>query len=67
MAGYTHQVNFEKVFTSGILQGKRYHDYVRFCDEGTARAFMACEGEVVAPRAGNGAYRIEDPILSTLE
>ena len=41
---YTHQVNFDKVFTTGVLEGKRYtNDYLRFCDKSAAKEFMAKE------------------------
>lgn len=64
---YRYQVNFEKVFTAGILKGRRYHDYLRFTDWHSADAFAKREGEVFAPCAGNDAYRMECPILTALE
>ena len=64
-----YQVNFEKVFTTGILKGRRYHDFLRFADRNSAREFMKkCDGVTeVTPYFGASRYIREYPILSTLE
>jgi hypothetical protein len=65
---YTHQVNFEKVFTSGTLTGRRYHAYLRFCTLVSAQQFAARAGEIFQACDGSGwRYRMEAPIISTLE
>ncbi len=66
---YTHQVNFSKRFVDGILKGRLYHDYLRFCDKKTAQDFKKkCESDFVfAPSAGNASYTVEDVTISELE
>lgn len=66
---YRYQVNFSKRFTTGILRGRLYHDYLRFTDWKTADAFRTlCEsGHEFEPVAGNAAYRVEDVTLSAIE
>jgi hypothetical protein len=67
---YRYQVNFEKVFVSGILKGRRYtNDYLRFCDWQSANKFVeSCNGtDIVNQCAGSGAYVKEYPILSAIE
>lgn len=64
---YKYQVNYEKVFVSGILKGRRYHDYLRFVDWKSADAFAKREGEIFHACAGSSDYRMEYPILSAIE
>lgn len=68
MSTYTHQVNFEKVFVSGNLTGRRYANaYIRFCTLEDAQAFAAKEGQVMPACAGNDSYRVEYPVITELE
>ena len=64
---YKYQVNYEKVFTSGILKGRRYHDWLRFTDWQSADAFVKRDGEIFKCCSGAGDYRMESPILTALE
>lgn len=66
---YKYQVNYSKRFVSGILQGKLYHDHLRFCDWQSADTFrQRCEsGELFEPCAGNSAYSTEDVSLFAIE
>ena len=64
---YKFQVNYEKVFVTGMLAGKRYHDWLRFVDWKSADAFAKREGEVFKSCCGTGDYRMEAPILSAIE
>ena len=66
---YKYQANFSKRFTSGPFAGKLYHDYLRFTDWASADEFrVKCEsGHEFAPCAGNGAYKVEDVLLTAIE
>lgn len=66
---YRYQVNFEKVFTSGPLKGRRYtNDYLRFCDWHSADAFAkSCDGRTEVKALDGMNYTKEAPILSALE
>lgn len=68
---YTHQVNYEKVFRSGVLAGRRYPcNYIRFCSKPDAQAFAAkCDGKQVFTACdGSGwQYVTESAIISELE
>jgi hypothetical protein len=67
---YRYQVNFDKVFTSGVLKGRRYtNSYLRFVDWKSADSFAReCDGKtVVSCCAGTGDYIREDAILSAIE
>ena len=64
---YTHQVNYEKVFTSGMLKGIRYtNSYLKFCSLSDAEAFAVKDGEVLECASGTGNYRMEYPIITDL-
>jgi hypothetical protein len=63
---YKYQVNFEKVFVSGALIGKRYHDHIRFTDWKSADAYAKREGEVFKAYGGMD-YRMECPQVIALE
>ena len=66
---YRYQVNFDKVFTAGNLEGLRYtRDYLRFTDWHSADAFaQTCDGKtVINPCVGNSAYVMECPILTAI-
>jgi hypothetical protein len=69
--GYTHQVNYEKVFTSGALAGRRYScNYIRFCSKADAQAFAAkCDGQQVFTACdGSGwQYVAEAALISEVE
>jgi len=69
MSLYRYQVNFEKVFTSGALMGRRYtNDYIRFTDWKSADAFAkSCDGKTEVQAYGGMNYIKECPILSALE
>jgi hypothetical protein len=66
---YTHQVNYSKRFVTGLLEGKLYHDHLRFCSATDATNFTlhAKLGTVFAPCAGNGAYTIDDVSIIDLQ
>ena len=67
---YLYQVNFEKVFTDGILKGRRYTNaHLRFTSWHDAEKFrLACDGKTeVKECAGGGTYVRECPILTALE
>lgn len=64
---YKYQVNFEKVFVSGILKGRRYHDYLRFCSHADAKHFAMRDGLIITPCCGTGDYRQEYSIITKLE
>ena len=66
---YKYQVNYSKRFIDGVLQGRLYHDYLRFADWHSADEFLKlCEsGHVFAPCAGVSAYKAEDVILTAIE
>ena len=63
---YTHQVNYSKRFTSGILAGRLYHDHLRFCSLEDAKAFAAREGETIRYYGYSGSYAIEDTMVIDL-
>lgn len=71
MDQYKYQVNFEKVFLSGILKGRRYTNaYLRFPDIASASAFASeCDGKTVAKASDgtNASYVREYPIITELE
>ena len=66
---YKYQVNFSKRFTGGVLQGRLYHDHLRFADWRSADKFRElCEsGHEFAPCAGNASYIVEDVSLFAIE
>lgn len=65
---YTHQVNYEQVFVSGMLEGKRYtNGYIRFCSLEDAKAFADKEGEILECCNGTGSYRLEYPQIINLK
>lgn len=66
---YTHQVNYSKRFTDGVLKGKLYHDYLRFTSYEDAKTFKKlCElGHEFSPCAGNSAYIADDVTITKLE
>lgn len=67
---YKFQVNFEKVFVSGLLKGHRYTgEYIRFTDRQSAERFAEWSDGKTAYRAvgGVGEYVRENPIISELE
>ena len=63
---YKYQVSFEKVFTSGPLIGRTYHDYLRFTDWKSADAYAKRAGEVFKAYGGMD-YRMECPQVIALE
>ncbi len=69
MTSYRYQVNYSKRFTSGVLQGRLYHTYLRFASWRDADAFrqLVESGHVFQPCAGDGSYRCEDATISALE
>lgn len=66
---YTHQVSYSKRIQSGILAGRLYHTYLRFCDLQTAKAFVAdCEsGRVFNDCVLKDTFTVEDPMIVELE
>lgn len=68
-AGYRYQVNYSKRFTSGILEGRLYHDYLRFADWASADQFVKLieSGHEFAECSGNGSYTADDAILTAIE
>lgn len=64
---YTHQVNFSKRFTTGILAGRLYHDYIRFTCRDDAQSFADREGQTVKACVGSDNYTIEDAMITELD
>ena len=65
---YRYQVNFTKVFVSGLFKGKTYHDYLRFVDWKSADDFAkSCDGKTIVCSLTGSDYFKEDGILSALE
>lgn len=69
MNAYKYQCNYSKRFTSGLLEGKLYHDYLRFATWQDADNFRKlCEsGHEFAPCAGNSGYVVEDVSLFAID
>jgi len=64
---YSHQVNFDKVFVSGVLKGHRYHDHLRFVSLSDAIFFAKRDGLIVSPCCGTDSYRQEDSQIIDLK
>ena len=64
---YTHQVNFEKVFLSGILKGVRCHDRIKFVFLSDAIFFSKRDGLIVTPVCGTSVYRQENSRIIDLK
>lgn len=61
---YTHQVNFEKVYISGVLQGQRIPDFVRCINLEEAEVFSSLDGTIRTSKHGGGNYK---QVCSTIE
>lgn len=66
-----YQVNFEKVFTAGMLKGRRYScNHLRFEDWQSANEFaQRCDGKTeINPVDGTDwRYTMDTPILTAIE
>jgi hypothetical protein len=70
MSGYSHQVNFERIYRSGPLAGRRYtNQYLRLCSLQDAEKYAAlCDGKQVFSDCTSGwEYVQECPLISELE
>lgn len=63
---YQYQVNFSKQFINGLFEGRIYHDYLRFADLKSAKAYLAKAGETIKA-IGGGDYIMIDATISKLE